>query len=165
MVAAMRAWYSNDELLALGEDIKKNGLRMPIVLWAPNAHDRAHELSVLDGRNRLDAMELVGIQTFSYNPPMNYEIVFSFAPHSGGECVIEYGGDPYEFVVSANLARRQLTQEQKRDTIAKLLKARPNKSDRQIATALGVDHKTVGRVRRDREPRGEIPSSPRGITG
>jgi hypothetical protein len=35
----------------LGEDIKKNGLRSPVVLW----RDYEGHLSLLDGRNRLDA--------------------------------------------------------------------------------------------------------------
>src|SRR5262249_55719558 len=43
---------SPDELRELGEDIKKRGLQIPILI-------RGDEL--LDGRNRLDAMELVGV--------------------------------------------------------------------------------------------------------
>jgi hypothetical protein len=44
-------------------------------------------------------------------------------------------GDPYAFVISANIRRRHLTAEQKRDLIAKVLKAQPRKSNRQIAKA------------------------------
>jgi hypothetical protein len=33
----------------------------------------------------------------------------------------------------------------------------PSKSDRQIAKFIGVDHKTVGKIRREAEARGEIP--------
>ena len=43
---------SESELRELGEDIKANGLQHVIVL---------HEGKLIDGRNRLDAMELVGI--------------------------------------------------------------------------------------------------------
>ena len=42
--------------------------------------------------------------------------------------------DPYEYVLSANLHRRHLTAEQKREIIAKLLKAQPEKSNRTIAS-------------------------------
>src|SRR5262245_55299485 len=48
---------SPDELRALAEDIKKNGLRYPIVFCL--ADDGKGRL-LLDGRNRLDAMELAG---------------------------------------------------------------------------------------------------------
>jgi hypothetical protein len=65
--------------------------------------------------------------------------------------------DPYEFVISANIHRRHLTAEQKRELIAKLLKAKPEVSDRQIAKQVKVDHKTVATVRKGRELRGEIP--------
>jgi hypothetical protein len=51
---------SRHELLELGNDIKKNGLKVPVILWSPN-NGRDHYL--LDGRNRLDAMELVGLPT------------------------------------------------------------------------------------------------------
>ena len=41
--------------------------------------------------------------------------------------------DPCEFVLSANVHRRHLTAEQKRELIAKVLKAQPEKSNRQVA--------------------------------
>src|SRR5262245_56294019 len=46
---------SPDELRELGEDIVKNGLTSPIVLWQG---DRKSPVCLLDGRNRLDALEL-----------------------------------------------------------------------------------------------------------
>jgi hypothetical protein len=67
------------------------------------------------------------------------------------------GDDPASYVVSMNVARRHLTQEQKRELVAKLLVAHPDKSDRQIAETTKTDHKTVGKVRRAKEARGEIP--------
>ena len=53
-----------DDLLALGQDIKANGLRDPFVFWAPGANtQRPHpEFMLLDGRCRLDACELVGLE-------------------------------------------------------------------------------------------------------
>ncbi len=55
---------SDDELKALGEDIKQNGLRDPVTFWR---HDEymAIDLPVtgylIDGRNRLEAMERAGL--------------------------------------------------------------------------------------------------------
>jgi ParB/Sulfiredoxin domain len=46
---------SPDELRALAEDIKANGLVTPVVLW----RDDEGKLILLDGRNRLDAIEMV----------------------------------------------------------------------------------------------------------
>jgi hypothetical protein len=47
---------SLDELRALGADIVKRGLTAPIALW--RAHPKM-QAQLLDGRNRLDAIELV----------------------------------------------------------------------------------------------------------
>jgi len=49
-----------DELRALGEDIRKNGLTSPIAVTVTKLPIGWH-YELLDGRNRLDAMELVGI--------------------------------------------------------------------------------------------------------
>lgn len=61
----------------------------------------------------------------------------------------------YEYALRANLARRHLTTLQKRELIRAELKRDGARSDRHIAHLLGVDHKTVGGVRRG----GEIPHS------
>jgi ParB-like nuclease domain len=45
-----------DELRALGEDIRKHGLRSPIVLWKASAEGQVY---LLDGRNRLDAIQTI----------------------------------------------------------------------------------------------------------
>jgi len=139
-----------DELRSLGEDILKNGMTSPIVLWEADENTPA---VLLDGRNRLDAIELV------IGPPkvnrwsvfvdgrLNRGLVDTFAGHV----------DPYAHVISANIHRRHLTTEQKRELIAKLIKAQPEKSNRQIARTAKVDDKTVGVVRADLEGRAEIP--------
>jgi hypothetical protein len=67
------------------------------------------------------------------------------------------GTDPEAFVISANIHRRHLTAEQKRELIAKLIKADPARSDRQIAETAKVDNKTVGKVREKLEATEEIP--------
>jgi hypothetical protein len=60
-----------------------------------------------------------------------------------------------------NLARRRLTQEARRDLIRAQLIETPEKSDRQIAQGLGVDHKTIGSQRSELEVIGEIPQCSR----
>lgn len=130
-----------DELKALGEDIKKNGLRMPVAL-------DADKQSLLDGRNRLDAMELVGLRVLNKD--------CSFLSDDIGYGSLRPKLDPYDYVLSVNAHRRHLTVEQKREIIAKMLKARPEKSNRQIAASLKVSHHTVGNVRTKEEARGQI---------
>ena len=104
---------------------------------------------LLDGRNCFAVMELVGL--------------YPLAPREGGLTLARYilekppTGDPYAFVLSANVHRRHLTGEQKRELIGKVLKAQPDSSNRRIARAGEVDHKTVGSVRDELEGRGEIP--------
>ena len=60
-----------------------------------------------------------------------------------------------------NLARRYFDQSQKRGLIADQLKDTPEKSNRQVAEGLGVDHKTVAKVRSESESIGEIPQCDR----
>jgi hypothetical protein len=107
-----------DELVA---DIKKNGLREPIALWAGK---------ILDGRNRYRACIAAGFRpNFTHLPAV----------------------DPVTYVISANILRRHLTAEDKRKIIADLLKAQPEKSDRQIAETVRASPTTVGTVRREME--------------
>jgi hypothetical protein len=58
-------------------------------------------------------------------------------------------------VVSANLHRRHLSAERKRELIAELVKAHPEKSDRSIAEEAKTSHVTVGKVRREIEATGK----------
>jgi transposase-like protein len=126
---------SEDELRELGENIKANGMLSPIIL---------HQGMLLDGRNRLDAMESVDIK-FDWKD----------VPRCSGGLYDEV--DPYDFVVSANLHRRHLTNEQKRELIAKVLKAKPEVSNAVIAKQVRANDKTVAKVRRKLESTSEIP--------
>ena len=60
-----------DELKAFGEDIKRNGMSSPIVWWTEREADvgktPAPKYQLLDGRNRLDALEMVGIGLIDAN--------------------------------------------------------------------------------------------------
>jgi hypothetical protein len=131
----------------LVEDIRQHGLRLPIVLW----HDvKGTGLTyLLDGRNRLRALIAIGDPT--PNTPAFAQEDFTTVGHC------EATRDPYALVVSMNLSRRHLTPEQKRELTVRLLKATPEKSDRQIARMVKRDHKTVAADRVDLERRGEIP--------
>jgi hypothetical protein len=131
-----------DELKALAADIKKNGLTVPVVFWS----DPKGRRFLLDGRNRLDGMEQAGLtivrdRKLALNPWLCEDQL----------------GDPYLIVASLNICCRNLDAEQKRDVIAKLLKAQPSKSNRAIAKQIKADHKTVASVRAEKQATGEIP--------
>src|SRR5262245_47499873 len=135
-----------EEFDALVADIKKNGLREKIDL---------HQGKIVDGRNRYRALQRLGV-----DPDDKYFRKAIYAHAIGGE-IAPHERDNDErvlaYVISKNIHRRHLTAEQKRDLIAKLIKAQPEKSDRQIAKQAKVDHKTVGAARTELEGRGEIP--------
>jgi hypothetical protein len=118
------------EFDALVADIKKNGLHYPIFLY---------EGKILDGRNRYRACLEAGFEPATRN----------------GDSWI---GDPAGFVISRNIHRRHLTAEQKRELVAKLLKAKPEASNNAIAKQAKVDDKTVAKVRGEMEARSEIPN-------
>jgi hypothetical protein len=149
-----------DELRALGEDIKANGLQQPIkVIATPRTRSRTdrlynvkyYDLAVLDGRSRLDAMALVGadIEEILESNELNREIF---------DVTEVFHIDAVAYVISANMRRRHLTTQQKRDLIAALLKAKPERSNNATGKIVGADGKTVASVRHDMEGRSEIPT-------
>lgn len=75
------------DLAALAEDIKKNGLQHPVVIF-----DAGGEWQILDGRNRVRACEMVGV-TPSH--------------------VIKRDVVPIDYVLSTNLKRRHLNESQR----------------------------------------------------
>ena len=101
----------DDELLALGEDIKRNGLTSPIAIIA-----KKDKPVLLDGRNRLDAMEKAGLR-LRINRSMNrWRVVakekvgtdwkeVSVGNWRNGSCdtIITIARDPIEFITSANI--------------------------------------------------------------
>src|SRR4030095_1868928 len=88
----------DDELVALGEDIKKNGQTIPVLFW--NGDGRGAVL--IDGRNRLEACERVGvsplIETFTCK-------------------------DPVTHIITLNIRRRHLTKQQQADLIVAAIAA------------------------------------------
>jgi len=126
---------SPEELRELGEDIRKRGLDQRLMFFVPqkrkNAlrgmtqsvdaeHKKARgELELLDGVNRLNAMELVGLLD---DKRLEEEL-------KRAKTFWLDDGNPEDFVISANLMRRQLTNEQKRGIAAELLQRNPAQSN------------------------------------
>jgi transposase-like protein len=122
---------------------------------------------VLDGRNRLAALKLLGIDDPEDAPRGKGTIdrVRTLdAVHRSGVFTGSGLGtawvtkvDPATFVMSMNVHRRHLTAEQKRQAVADHIKLDPTASDRKIAKKVGVSDKTATKVRDDLQRRGEIP--------
>jgi hypothetical protein len=110
-------------------DIKANGLIEDIVLF---------DGMILDGRNRYRACMAAGVPPITYNAD-------------------KWIADPAAFVISANIRRRHLNREQRGELLIKIIAAAPEKSDRQIAKSIGVDHKTIGAARAKGEQLGSVP--------
>jgi hypothetical protein len=85
-MAQLFPMMTDDELQDLAEDIKENGLLHPIVVDADGV--------LIDGRNRLCACEIAGVEP-------TYQTYQSINGH-----------DAAAFIVSANLARRNLSKGQ-----------------------------------------------------
>jgi hypothetical protein len=145
---------SEAELRELGEDIKKHGLKQPIVLWSESPETK-HKASLLDGRNRLDAAERAGVLIIDDDGTLSVEL-----PHAIVEIEVCYSFDPDPYAAAAryNYLRRHLTQEQREEFRIRYIAACPGKSDRQIAKELGVTDKTVAAARIKGTTCGAIPN-------
>lgn len=103
---------ADDQLDTLAQDIKDHGLHHSIVLYAD---PRTGRRSVLDGRNRLEAMVRAG-----FDPDLNsaaFETVSGNAVDASGTV------DPATLVISQNIRRRHLTKEQQAELILKTIEA------------------------------------------
>ena len=130
---------TDDEYRELKSDIQKRGVMVPIEF---DEHG-----NVLDGHHRLKVCRELGIKEYPK--------------------VIRAGMTEAEKRLHArklNMARRHLSQEQRRGLIREQLKETPEKSDRQIADGLGVSDKTVGAQRKEMERIAEIPQCSRQTT-
>jgi len=128
------------ELRELGEDIKANGLKLPIAITGDG--------KLLDGRSRLDALAVAGVK-FKFERSSHDGLIMLKVGADGLYWPEIVTSDPYAYVISVNIRRRHLhlTAEQRRNLIAELLKATPGKSDRQIAETVKASPTTVGTVR------------------
>jgi hypothetical protein len=153
-----------DELKALGEDIRQHGLREPIAIDCKKPGDGPYRYSLIEGRNRLDAMEMAGLapqlQLQGGSPKLtldSWKLTLAGCDKVDvAQPVLLLVQNPIAYVLSKNLHRRHLTPEQKRELIAKLVKATPEKSDRQIAELTKASPSTVGKVRNELEETGDV---------
>lgn len=119
-----------EEYAALREDIAAAGIRVPI--------DVDEAGTILNGHHRKAITDELGIDCPS-------RVVSGLTAE-----------EKRHHALAVNLQGRHLTREQRRDLIAAELEHDPSRSDRAIARLVGVDHKTVGAVRRELAG-GEIP--------
>lgn len=123
---------SAEDFAALRADIAARGVLVPV--------EYDENGNILDGHHRVRACEELGLTDWP-----------RFIRKGLSEA------DKRVHARQLNLARRHLSRDQKRDLIAAQLRETPEKSNRQVAEGLGVDHKTVAAVREVAARRGEIP--------
>lgn len=124
---------SDSEFEGLKQSIDESGILQSIVI------DR-ESMTIIDGHHRWRAAKELGLEQVPVRAP-------DFDDEE----------DRMRVGVKLNAHRRQMTGEQKRAAIAALLKGDPKQSNRSVADAVGVDHKTVAPVREEMEAAGEIP--------
>ena len=130
---------TGEEFAVLVADIKANGLKEAIVLY---------EGMILDGRHRYRACLEAGVKPWFNGPITRCDGVTVSAE--------EMIGDPVAYVISKNIRRRHLTDEQRRDLILKY--ADWSKSDRAIAAEMKTNKNTVGRLRKKVEQKATVPT-------
>ncbi len=120
----------------LKKDIQAAGeIRDPIKVY----FDKKGVCRILGGRNRWEisrelGWDLVPVEVYDLKPAQRRELA-----------------------IMDSLARRHLTREQKRKIVEMFLKNDSELSNSAISKKVGVDDKTVGKVRRDLESTSEIP--------
>jgi hypothetical protein len=121
-----------EERAALTADIRANGITYAVVVTDDN--------EVIDGHNRLEIATELGIAD------VPVKVLTELTP-----------GQKRERAEDLNLHRRHLDRDQMRKVVARRLVADPTRSNRDIGTSVGVDDKTVGKVRAGLEATAEIP--------
>lgn len=123
---------TEEEYAALQDSIAESGIKQPLVVTWP-------EKVILDGHHRWRAARDLGLHDV---PVMTEEFASEDAQLRLG--------------VILNVARRQLSREQKREAIAALLKDDPKQSNRSVAKTVGASPTTVGAIREEMEGAGEV---------
>ena len=122
-----------DQFLALKDNIAVNGVLVPIIVDSNGPRRK-----IIDGNYRKAIADELG-----YDCP---EIV--------QEGLTE--DEKRTLARALNLARRHLTQEQKRQLVADQLRESPERSNRWVGKQMGVHHATVAAVRGEMESSGHI---------
>lgn len=128
---------SDEDYAALKADIAEHGVMVPVELDEVG--------NILDGHHRIRAwheLKAEGIELADYPRIVRTGLTEA---------------EKRNRVRALNILRRHLTQDQKRRVIGEQLKDAPERSNRQVASELGVSDKTVGAVRRQMEAIAEIP--------
>lgn len=122
----------NSEIDELARDIEANSLQSPLSIWRslPGA-----TWQLIDGRNRVAAMARL-----ADGDELIRGVIGLANQH-------EAHVDPWAFVISANIRRRHLSSDQKRELIASVLRSDPSRSDRSVAAITRSSPSTVGSVR------------------
>lgn len=123
---------SPDEYAALEASIIQHGVLVPV------EYDEDGE--IIDGHHRVEICESLGLWDWP-----------RFVRKGLSET------EKRQLARELNVSRRHLTSEQKRQVIADQLRETPSISSRAIAARLGVDDKTVAKVRRELIDGAEIP--------
>jgi hypothetical protein len=148
-----------DELKVLGEDIKANGMKMPITILRQEGKPDA----LLDGQNRLDGLDAVGLDVPALidacmESKRKPELQVHYVTEPGAcSALTSETVSPYAYVRSVNVNRRHLAPAKKAQLIEQLLKENPERSDRAIAKDAKADHKTIAARRQELVATGEIP--------
>jgi hypothetical protein len=131
-----------EQLRELADDIKKNGMREPVSVSEGGYKLKLGTMHLFDGRNRLHALELLGVEIFhtefkrgKKTEKINWHCeVVTGNGVSSRVFKIEQVDDPEAFVKSKNLHRLHLSAEQRREFLTKKLKANPELSDSAVLT-------------------------------
>jgi hypothetical protein len=143
------------ELKELADDIRVNGLRTSIATC-----DGGDGPVLLDGRNRLDALAMLGVlYETEGHLGLRAWTGAKWAQLSGDKIQFQHlaGGDPYRLAIAFNIRRRHLNAQQRGEIVIHLLARQPDISDCQLGKELGVDGKTIARARSKGEQLRRIP--------
>jgi hypothetical protein len=177
--ATMLPMMADEEIDELAADIKENGLVEPVVFWVDNtAQKESGQIwglqycpkYLLDGRARIAALNRLGwpldderCRTKVPQSPMRLLPAWKRELPSGVPVLGAWPWrylDPWAYVLSVNVRRRHLTQEQRRRVVEDMVRRRPDLTDRALAKLALADHKTVAARRAKAEASGEIPHIP-----
>jgi ParB-like nuclease domain len=122
---------SPEEFKTLKESIRLNDIREPIVIF---------EGMILDGRHRYRAALELGYRL----KPSDFRVFEG--THEQAKA----------FVEDVNLARRQLTIDQKSEVARRMISENPTATNRVIARKCGLSHVTIGKLKKEASDAGKV---------